>query len=339
MEITPVHDLNPQCTSTNPELVVIFFHGIGYGENDDWKETWTSTTSDGKRVCWPQEWLPADLGTKNVNNVRILSLSYDSALLGANEHVTDIGKNLVESLVSKREYEPLWEAPIVLVGYSFGGLVVKSLIVEADKRAKARIVNPLDKRAKLSCTKFLENLKGTIFYGVPHTGGGADFKQYFVYQSQRLNDLNGEEFAKSGILKNMEGFNKQMADLSIDFENAADPALIIYAFGEGKPVKRGQSVLVPFASAQQLARRNHYKVEDATHITICQPISRQAINYSRLKDVLAIVMEGTQTRSTPESTHAPSQQSTYAPSQLRLPDPDSKRPSSSNRTPELDKLL
>jgi hypothetical protein len=45
--------------------------------------------------------LPADLGTKNVNNVRILSLSYDSALLGANEHVTDIGKNLVESLVSK----------------------------------------------------------------------------------------------------------------------------------------------------------------------------------------------------------------------------------------------
>jgi hypothetical protein len=97
-----VHDLNQRCTSTNPELVVIFFHGIGHGENDDWKETWTSTTSEGKRVCWPQEWLPADLATQNVNNVRILSLSYDSALLGANEDVTDIGKNLIESLVSKR---------------------------------------------------------------------------------------------------------------------------------------------------------------------------------------------------------------------------------------------
>ncbi len=97
-----MHDLNPQYTSTNPDLVVIFFHGIGYGKNDEWKETWTSTTSDGKRVCWPQKWLPADLATQNVNNVRILSLSYDSALLGANEHVTDIGKNLVQSLVSKR---------------------------------------------------------------------------------------------------------------------------------------------------------------------------------------------------------------------------------------------
>ncbi|CAK9229143.1 unnamed protein product [Sphagnum troendelagicum] len=293
-EITPVHDLNPQCTSTNPELVVIFFHGIGYGENDDWKETWTSTTSDGKRVCWPQDWLPADLATQKVNNVRILSLSYDSALLGANEHVTDIGKNLVESLVSKGEYEPLWEARIVLVGYSFGGLVVKSLIVEADKRAKARIVNLLDVGAKRSCAKFLENLKGTVFYAVPHTGGGADFKQYFVYQSQRLNHAKGEKFAKSGILKNIEGFNKQMADLSVDFENAADPALIIYAFGEGQPVERGKSVLVPFASAQQLARRNHYKVEDATHITICKPTSQQAINYSLLKDVLAVVMEETE---------------------------------------------
>ncbi len=97
-----MHDLNPECISTNPDLVVIFFHGIGYGKNDEWKETWTSTTSGGKRVCWPQEWLPADLATQNVNNVRILSLSYDSALLGGNEHVTDIGKNLVQSLVSER---------------------------------------------------------------------------------------------------------------------------------------------------------------------------------------------------------------------------------------------
>jgi hypothetical protein len=100
--IRPVHDLNQQCTSSMPDLVIIFFHGIGLGKNDQWKETLTSITSDGKRVCWPQEWLPADLASKNGNNVRILSLSYDSALLGANENVTDIGKNLIQSLVCKR---------------------------------------------------------------------------------------------------------------------------------------------------------------------------------------------------------------------------------------------
>ncbi|CAK9228309.1 unnamed protein product [Sphagnum troendelagicum] len=296
--ITPVHDLNPKCTSTNPELVVIFFHGIGYGENDEWKEAWTSTTSDRKRVCWPQEWLPADLATQNVNNVRILSLSYDSALLGANEDVTDIGKNLVQSLVSKSEYEPLWEARIVLVGYSFGGLVVKSLIVEVEKRVNARVVNTIDRRAKRCCTKFLENLKGTIFYGVPHTGGGENLKQYFVYESQRFNNAKGVRFAKSGILKNIEGFNRQMAALSVDFENAVEQTLIIYAFAEGQPLKRGEPVLVPFASAQQLAHRNHYLVEDANHLTICKPSSQNAMNYSLLKDVLAVVMKGTQRQTT-----------------------------------------
>jgi hypothetical protein len=100
--IAPVHDLNQQCTSSMSDLVIIFFHGIGLGKNDQWKETLTSITSDGKCVCWPQESLPADLASKNGNNVRILSLSYDSALLGANENVTDIGKNLIQSLVCKR---------------------------------------------------------------------------------------------------------------------------------------------------------------------------------------------------------------------------------------------
>jgi hypothetical protein len=119
--------------------------------------------------------------------------------------------------------------------------VVKSLVVEVDKRVNARIVNPLDTQAKRSCTMFLNNLKGTIFYGVPHTGGGDDFKQFFVYQSQGFKDANKKRIAKSGILKNIEGFNRQMADLSVDFESAADPSLIIYAFGEGLPVRRGVS--------------------------------------------------------------------------------------------------
>jgi hypothetical protein len=89
-----------------------------------------------------------------------------------------------------------------------------------------------------------------------------------------------------------------------------------------------ESVLVPFASAQQLARRNHYKVEDATHITICQPTSRQAINYSKLKEVLAVVMEGTQRRTTPQSRHALSQQI--------FPNTPSQISSSSNTTPYMD---
>jgi hypothetical protein len=298
-----VHDLNPKCTSTNPDLVVIFFHGIGYGKNDEWKEAWTSTISDRERVCWPQEWLPADLATQNANNVRILSLSYDSAILGANEHVTDIGKNLVQSLVSKSEYEPLWEAPIALVGYSFGGLVVKSLVVEVEKRAKqVRVENALERAVKESCQKFLGNLKGTIFYSVPHAGGREDFKEYFIWECKKFN-ASKKKITNSGLLRSMDCFNQQMAHLTVDFDSAVEPSLMIYAFGEGLPVPEVGSVLVPYASAQQLARRNHYKVEDADHLTICKPSSRNAINYSKLKDVLLTIMKGVQTQPTPQMKH------------------------------------
>ncbi len=96
------------------------------------------------------------------------------------------------------------------------------------------------------------------------------------------------------------------------------------------------SVLVPYASAQNLARRNHYKVEDATHITICQPTSQQATNYSQLKHVLSVIMEGTQRQTTPQSTHTPIQQSTHAPIQQRFLETPSEESSSSNTTVELE---
>jgi hypothetical protein len=86
-----VHDLNPNHTSKNPNLTIIFFHGIVYGIDDNWKQTWTTRPMDNKEecICWPQMWIPKDLN----DNVKILSLSYDSNV------VTEIGRNFIQSLV------------------------------------------------------------------------------------------------------------------------------------------------------------------------------------------------------------------------------------------------
>jgi hypothetical protein len=94
-----VHDLNPDCISNNPNLTIIFFHGIVYGINDDWKQTWTTRPIDGKEecICWPQMWIAKDLN----DNVKILSLSYDSNVeLSVHNDVTEIGRNLIHSLVT-----------------------------------------------------------------------------------------------------------------------------------------------------------------------------------------------------------------------------------------------
>ncbi len=47
-----------------------------------------------------------------------------------------------------------------------------------------------------------------------------------------------------------------------------------------------QEVLVPYASAQQLLKNNNYKVEDATHLTICQPCTKDDISYITIVECL-----------------------------------------------------
>jgi hypothetical protein len=93
-----VHDLNPNCTSKHPNLTIIFFHGIAYGIDDNWKQTWTTRPMDDKEecICWPQMWIPKDLN----GNVKILSLSYDfNVVTSVHNDVTEIGRNLIQSLV------------------------------------------------------------------------------------------------------------------------------------------------------------------------------------------------------------------------------------------------
>jgi methanogenic corrinoid protein MtbC1 len=97
--INPVNIVHPNAILSSPKLVIIFFHGIVSRKDiaKAWKETWTSTThiNGEEATFWIKEWLVKDMG----ENIQILSLSYDSSIYGVNGDVTDIGKNLVQSLV------------------------------------------------------------------------------------------------------------------------------------------------------------------------------------------------------------------------------------------------
>jgi hypothetical protein len=131
-------------------------------------------------------------------------------------------------------YEILWDAPIVLVGYSFGGLVLKSLVVEVQQHIHQRIINLSDVAINKSCKRFLENLKATIFNGVPHAGGSEGFLKYFSWKCQQINTMKKKLRIHSSLLRNLTSFNRQMEELSMDFESAISEDLIIYAFNEGQ---------------------------------------------------------------------------------------------------------
>jgi len=124
---------------------------------------------------------------------------------------------------------------VALVAYSFGGLILKSLVVEARKHVNQRPRNDLDDEVHKCCKTFLNNVKGVVFYGVPNAGGTQYLSNYFTWQHQQINTLN-KYATQSGFLKNLESFNSQVEHLSTDFINAIHKDLNIYAFGEGLPL-------------------------------------------------------------------------------------------------------
>jgi hypothetical protein len=92
-------------------------------------------------------------------------------------------------------YENLWEVPIVSVGYSFGGVMLKSLVVEVLKHMHQRMKKTQDVVSQESCKKKFENLKGMAFNSVSH-GGGSQCLQINVidkkveHESKSFNSFN-----------------------------------------------------------------------------------------------------------------------------------------------------
>lgn len=128
----------------------------------------------------------------------------------------------------------------MLVGHSFGGLVIKSLLVEADKQAKLlekrRVPSGLALRTAEVCKMFRDNVKGIVFYGVPHSGSDV------ATMARRLNDAAFKSLRLTGIMKNLEPFERKMEELTVDFREAVGDDIDIYAFAEGRPTFRGVSL-------------------------------------------------------------------------------------------------
>jgi hypothetical protein len=121
---------------------------------------------------------------------------------------------------------------VALVAYSFGGLVLKSLVVEAHKCVYQNSKNRLDDEIHKCCKTFLNNVKCVIFYSVPHSGGTQYLSNYFTWQCQQINKY----VTQPSFSKTLEPFNLQMEYLSKDFKNAIHEDLNIYEFGEGLPI-------------------------------------------------------------------------------------------------------
>jgi hypothetical protein len=150
--------------------------------------------------------------------------------------------NLIINIVCICSYKNLWCAPIVLVGHSFGGLIIKSLVVEIKRCMDQKISNDMDLAMNARSKDFYDNLNGVIFYGVPHEGGTKTFSTYFARICQEMGFLNkSHSRTQQSLLNNVQFLDPKMEQLSMEFDLAKEN-LNIYAFAEGQPINKDEVV-------------------------------------------------------------------------------------------------
>jgi triacylglycerol esterase/lipase EstA (alpha/beta hydrolase family) len=231
--IYPVHQLHPDPEYPNPDhrhdLTLIFFHGFSNGK-DAWEKTWIQRGHP--HVCWPRNWLYKDEEEGLGDNILVLSICFDGNPDYAHESVEEIGENLLRSLVNNSKWQlHQGSQKIVLVGHSFGGLVIKSLMVQVHKVVKE---GSLEKKKRARCKAFQKNVKGIMFYAVPHIGTDKDFKTYLT-GCNNIPDLQNSQRLR-GLRRSVDAFNRPMAELSTDFECSVPKDINLYAIVEGRQV-------------------------------------------------------------------------------------------------------
>ncbi len=117
----------------------------------------------------------------------------------------------------------------MLVGHSFGGLVLKSLVVKlVAASALHKPTNPLSEETLHRAKVFLKNVKGVAFYAVPHSGSN-------IAEYVKLLRCN---IKQPGIMDNVQPWQRNMEELSVEFDDiVTENEINIYAFCEGRPME------------------------------------------------------------------------------------------------------
>ncbi|KAI1175694.1 hypothetical protein F4777DRAFT_549579 [Nemania sp. FL0916] len=138
---------------------IVLVHGL--------KGHWTGTWEAPDGTVWPRDLLPKHLRNANIG-LRVLSFEYGGSISGTSSKagITDCAQTLLQYLIDERDDE---RRPVVFVGHSLGGVIVKRAIrIAYDDPAFESIKN-----ATL----------GVVFFATPH---GGDRKHFSLFLNDAL---------------------------------------------------------------------------------------------------------------------------------------------------------
>ena len=172
--------LNLLYEPSQPLIDFVFVHGLRGGS----RKTWSKTANAGH--YWPKEWLPADPKFKNV---RIHSFGYNSDwgdTAGSILTIHDFGQAFLGDLSTSPHLNIIgYETPLVMVGHSMGGVVIKKTFLLAKQDPQYR--------------SLARRFHSMFFLATPHRG--ADSAQ-LLRNMIKLSFIHSEKAYVSDLIPN-----------------------------------------------------------------------------------------------------------------------------------------
>lgn len=261
---------------------VVFVHGLRGGPLMTWRcgtriamDSFGNVTEEPKSNghnqeegdaaidVWARDWLAED-----APNCRVLSIGHDAGVLRGGLGAGMIGPTLSSRAEDIRQALRVANVgadgrKVVLVSHSYGGLLVKELLLKDDE--------------------LMRQTRGVVFFGVPHFGSpvAGSLGQTKLVLSQAVRELFPAADARAAL----ERLNDDFAS-AVEASARAGSKIRVVSFGEGKKLKvgarRGQAAvlldLVPRNSADpQLGQ--FWLVHDADHVQLSKPTRKEDFRY------------------------------------------------------------
>ncbi|TAQ86948.1 hypothetical protein B7494_g4728 [Chlorociboria aeruginascens] len=259
--LTVVHE-----PETSPPLDIIFVHGLGGTSRATW--------SKGRDIeyFWPEKWLPLEPG---IRTARILTFGYNASFSSTGPApitgIADFAKDLLYSMKFAKDQHleelEIGQRPIIFVGHSMGGLIVKQAYVLGQNDEKYSTI--------------VSSISAILFLATPHRGSNL---------AEVLNRiLTASIFNHSPklFISELSNGSQRIEALNDAFRHVA-PRIDILSFYETLQTSVGpKKMMVVEKSSATLGYPDEIsKSLDADHHNVCKFESTEDPNYISVRNAL-----------------------------------------------------
>ncbi|KAI5839423.1 ankyrin repeat-containing domain protein [Morchella snyderi] len=215
---------------------------------------------------WLRDYLPGDL-EHNGYRARILTYGYDTTLIASHSHaeIYHFSKQFTEAVKGARSRDPT--RPLILIGHSLGGLVIKEAIIQYFEDSN---------------DSTLGMFAGILFFSVPHKGL-ADARLLSMVHGQPNENLVRDLCQNSQFLRGLDrcfGHHMNAMGANIISFYETEETRTVEEVSQGKWSKSGPYVrMVTEESVKHAGGSGQYLPMDADHSSIVKFNDRSGQKY------------------------------------------------------------